>query len=437
LIRWNVGIDVFGFVNFPCTNPNRGWCIQDQFEDSTGSANNKCSYASTENNTAFDKTKGPVLLIYYTAGNPAPTPCSTNHPPVAVCQNVTVSAGANCTANASINNGSCDPDSGSGDTITHSQSPAGPYSVGNTPVTLTVTDSHGATASCSATVTVVDDTPPSISCPANITVNNESGLCGAHVPFTAPVGTDNCSGATTEQTAGLASGALFPVGTTTNTFKVTDDAGHTATCSFTVTVVDNEKPVITQCAMDRTITAPCFPASTPVPDLRGQVSATDNCGGPLTVTQTPAAGTPLVLGDTTVTLTVTDAAGNYKTCTAHLYVNYNFTGFFQPVDNIPTFNRVKAGSAIPVKFSLGCNQGLNILAAGFPQSGLVACDTHEPVDDVETTVNAGNSSLNYDATTNQYIYVWKTDKAWGGTCRVLNVRLADGTSHYAYFNFTR
>jgi hypothetical protein len=80
---------------------------------------------------------------------------------------------------------------------------------------------------------------------------------------------------------------------------------------------------------------------------------------------------------------------------------------------------------------------MNIFAAGFPQSGLVACDTHEPVDDVETTVNAGGSSLNYDAAANQYIYVWKTDKAWAGTCRVLHVRLADGTSHYAYFNFTR
>jgi len=257
------------------------------------------------------------------------------------------------------------------------------------------------------------------------------------VPFTAPVGTDNCSGATTEQTAGLASGALFPVGTTTNTFKVTDGAGHTATCSFTVSVVDNEKPQITQCAADRNITAPCFPASTPVPDLTSEVSATDNCGGPLTVTQTPAAGTPLVLGDTAVTLTVTDAAGNYKTCTAILHVNYNFTGFFQPVDNPLTVNRVKAGQAIPVKFSLGCNQGLNIMANGFPQSGLMACNNQQPMDDVEMTVNAGGSSLNYDPVANQYIYVWKTDKQWAGTCRVLNVKLADGTSHYAYFNFTR
>jgi hypothetical protein len=59
------------------------------------------------------------------------------------------------------------------------------------------------------------------------------------VTYTAPTGSDNCSGATTTQTAGLASGASFPVGTTTNTFTVTDGAGLTTSCSFTVTVLYN------------------------------------------------------------------------------------------------------------------------------------------------------------------------------------------------------
>src|SRR5437764_3916279 len=46
------------------------------------------------------------------------------------------------------------------------------------------------------------------------------------------------------QTAGLASGSLFPLGVTTNTFVVSDAAGNTAACSFTVTVLDNQPPVI-------------------------------------------------------------------------------------------------------------------------------------------------------------------------------------------------
>ena len=36
---------------------------------------------------------------------------------------------------------------------------------------------------------------------------------------------------------------------------------------------------------------------------------------------------------------------------------FNFTGFFQPVDNLPAINVAAAGSSIPVKFSLGGNHG--------------------------------------------------------------------------------
>jgi hypothetical protein len=117
-------------------------------------------------------------------------------------------------------------------------------------------------------------------------------------------------------------------------------------------------------------------------------------------------------------------------------VNYCFSGFFQPVDNPPTYNVVKAGSAIPVKFSLCGNQGLNILFANYPQSGPVTCNSTS-TDTIEETVTAGGSSLTYDPVANQYIYVWKTEKGWAGTCRVLDMKLADGTDHYAYFNFTR
>jgi len=82
-----------------------------------------------------------------------------NKPPVALCQNVTAAAGSNCTASASINNGSYDPD---GDSITLTQSPAGPYPLGNTSVTLTATDSKRVSNQCTGTVTVVDKTPATI-----------------------------------------------------------------------------------------------------------------------------------------------------------------------------------------------------------------------------------------------------------------------------------
>ena len=98
-------------------------------------------------------------------------------------------------------------------------------------------------------------------------------------------------------------------------------------------------------------------------------------------------------------------------------------------------NVASAGSAIPVKFSLNGNQGLNIMAAGYPASSPVACNSSEPGAVIEETVNAGGSSLSYDATADRYSYVWKTSKAWKGTCRILVVRLSDGSDHFAKFSF--
>jgi hypothetical protein len=114
---------------------------------------------------------------------------------------------------------------------------------------------------------------------------------------------------------------------------------------------------------------------------------------------------------------------------------FNFAGFFPPVDNPPTINTVKAGSAIPVKFSLGGNQGLNILAPESPASQQIACNSQAPIDAIESTVTAGGSSLSYDPSTDQYVYVWKTGKSWAGTCRQLDVKLSDGSHHFADFEF--
>jgi hypothetical protein len=116
---------------------------------------------------------------------------------------------------------------------------------------------------------------------------------------------------------------------------------------------------------------------------------------------------------------------------------FRFTGFFSPVDNPSTLNRVKAGSAVPVKFSLAGDKGLDVLQAGFPTSEQMYCDTTAPLDDVETVATAGNSTLSYDARSDTYMYVWKTQKGWAGTCRRLNVVLSDGSLHTAHFAFVK
>ena len=58
-------------------------------------------------------------------------------------------------------------------------------------------------------------------------------------------------------------------------------------------------------------------------------------------------------------------------------------------------------------------------------------------DGIEETATAGSSSLSYDATTDQYTYVWKSEKAWSDNCRQLVILLDDGTFHRANFNFVK
>ncbi len=90
----------------------------------------------------------------------APRSAAVNQPPDARCRNVTVWARADlCSAAASVNNGSSDPD---GDAVTIGQSPAGPYGLGTTGVTLTATDAAGLSSTCIGTVSVLDTTAPVI-----------------------------------------------------------------------------------------------------------------------------------------------------------------------------------------------------------------------------------------------------------------------------------
>jgi hypothetical protein len=113
---------------------------------------------------------------------------------------------------------------------------------------------------------------------------------------------------------------------------------------------------------------------------------------------------------------------------------YEFDGFYAPIDNgVP--NTLTAGRAIPVKFSLGGDRGLDIFADGSPSVQSLACADLEDGDLIEETVAAGQSGLEYDAATDTYTYVWKTDRAWSDTCRRLVLEFVDGTVVTAVFSF--
>ncbi len=113
---------------------------------------------------------------------------------------------------------------------------------------------------------------------------------------------------------------------------------------------------------------------------------------------------------------------------------FNFAGFFPPVGNPPTLNSAKAGQTIPVKFSLHGYFGLNIFAMGSPFSVLIACPAKVALP-LSAQATSTTNRLTYDASSDQYTYLWKTNWIWAGTCRQLTIRLSDGTDHIAYFRF--
>jgi len=295
------------------------------------------------------------------------------------------------------------------------------FSVGITTVTCTATDVVQNTAACSFNVTVNNATAGgcTIICGDDVSQTATSG-CSAAVNYFTPATSGSCGAVTCTPP----SGSTFPVGTT----PVSCSTPEGATCTFTVTVLAAAPPTITTCAGNKTISAVTNCAA-PTPNLVLEV-VTSGCS--VVVSQSPAAGTPLDVGAHTVTITAENSAGAV-TCTAIVTVVDSFTGFFPPVDNLPVLNTVNAGRAIPVKFSLGSNQGLDIFESGYPASGVIECNSSDPSVEVAETVTAGGSSLSYDAGSNKYTYVWKTDASWAGTCRQLVIRLKNGCEHRANF----
>lgn len=189
------------------------------------------------------------------------------------------------------------------------------YPVGTTTNIFTATDGSGNTATCSFNVVVLDNQPPVITCP-NDTILAADLSCTATFFFTVTA-TDNCTtNPVITQLTGITSGNAFPMGTTTNTFVVTDSTGNTATCSFDVTVVD--APVIT-CPGD-VINIPadagqCYASGVDI----GTASAVDNCGSTITSVVNDA---PLQfpVGTTIVTWIATNSIGNTATCAQNIIV---------------------------------------------------------------------------------------------------------------------
>lgn len=146
---------------------------------------------------------------------------------------------------------------------------------------------------------------PTITCPASINLNTAPGTCAATATY-AP--TFTACGATTA-TCSVASGSSFAKGVTAVTCTATNSANQKSSCTFNVTVADNQAPTIT-CPADSTNECPLDPNQ--------PASASDNCPG-ATVSRSDVT-TPHCGGTSDVarTFTATDGAGRTASCTQHL-----------------------------------------------------------------------------------------------------------------------
>ncbi|UVK37536.1 HYR domain-containing protein [Mesorhizobium sp. AR10] len=182
------------------------------------------------------------------------------------------------------------------------------FPVGTTTVTYKATDAQGNSSGGSFTVTVSDREAPVVNVPANITVSAEAGKNTATVVYSVSA-TDAVDGALAPtQTAGLASGASFPVGTTSQTFRAIDSHGNIGRASFTVTVVDGEAPEVTVPANIIVDTDPGKATA----HVTYTVSASDVVDGPVTAQLVAglASGSDFPVGVTTIAYKATDRQGN-------------------------------------------------------------------------------------------------------------------------------
>lgn len=211
--------------------------------------------------------------------------------------------------------------SGASTSRTAGLGPGATFPLGSTTESYTVTDASGNSANCSFSVTVSDNQDPQISCPANISRNITLGICGAAVIYSAPVGSDNCSGASTSQTAGLGSGSTFGVGINTETYRVDDASGNSDSCSFTITVTDNIDPVVSGCPPGINLTPNVLDCTPPV--TWTAPSFNDECGL-ASVTSSHNPGDNFPIGSALVTYTATDNYGNTSNCQFNVVVNPPF-----------------------------------------------------------------------------------------------------------------
>ncbi len=261
-----------------------------------GSTTVTCSATDAAGNTATDSF---AVIVRDTQG-----PAFTGVP-ADISVEATNASGATVTYTAPT---ASDAVSGAA-TVTCAPASGSTFAVGTTAVTCSAKDAADNQSTATFNVLVRDTTAPVFAnVPANVTAE-ATGPDGAAVTYSDPTATDTVDPSVTV-TCTPASGSTFALGSTTVTCTAVDKAANQATATFSVTVRDTKAPTFSSAPPNVTAEA-TGPDGAPVSYTKP--SAEDVVGA--TVTCTPASGSTFALGNSTVTCTAQDAAGNQATTT--------------------------------------------------------------------------------------------------------------------------
>ncbi|XP_064877916.1 sushi, von Willebrand factor type A, EGF and pentraxin domain-containing protein 1-like isoform X4 [Oncorhynchus nerka] len=159
--------------------------------------------------------------------------------------------------------------------------------------------------------TCTDSEPPWVQCPRDVVAETDERRGTANISWNVPAATDNSGQEVLVQVKPVYTPPqLFPIGEEKITYAATDRAGNQANCTFTVTVIDTEPPVIDRCR-----SPPTFQATDMQTAVVWEVPQfSDNSGGRLSVSTTHTPGSLFSVGETVVSYTAADQAGNNRTC---------------------------------------------------------------------------------------------------------------------------
>jgi probable HAF family extracellular repeat protein len=304
--------------------------------------------------------------------------------------------------------------------ITQSPAAGTVVGIGQHPITVTVTDAAGNHATATVAFQVNDTTPPTIvSTPAPITVSaNASGQATVPSVVGQVVASDNGTAANQLViTQSPAAGTVVGTGQHPITVTVTDAAGNHATASVAFQVNDTTPPTIVSTPAPITVSANAAGKAT-VPSVVGQVVASDNCTPPnqLVITQSPAAGTVVGLGQSSITVTVKDAAGNSATTAVSFRVVDTTPPVIQSVTATP--NVLSPANGKPVAVTVAVSASDNCDPSPVSKITSVACNAPTAAGDIKITGNLTVSlvaSKGPSATTKIYTITVSTTDASGNS----------------------